>query len=39
MAETLIAELADVPVQERCDRGVRPRCCFEIASADDTAQK
>jgi predicted ArsR family transcriptional regulator len=39
MAETLIAELAGVPVHERCDRGERPRCCFEIASADGTAQK
>jgi predicted ArsR family transcriptional regulator len=40
MAETLIAELAGVPARERCDRGERPRCCFEIASAgDDTAQK
>jgi predicted ArsR family transcriptional regulator len=39
MAETLIAELAGVPVHERCDRGERPRCCFEIASAGDTAQK
>jgi predicted ArsR family transcriptional regulator len=39
MAETLIAELAGVPVRERCDRGERPRCCFEIASAGDTAQK
>ena len=38
MAETLIAELAGVPVRERCDRGERPRCCFEIASAGDTAQ-
>jgi predicted ArsR family transcriptional regulator len=38
MAETLIAELAGVPVHERCDRGERPRCCFEIASTDDTAQ-
>jgi len=38
MAETLIAELAGVPVHERCDRGERPRCCFEIASAGD-AQK
>lgn len=36
MAETLIAELAGVPVHERCDRGERPRCSFEIASADDT---
>jgi predicted ArsR family transcriptional regulator len=39
MAETLITELAGVPVHERCDRGERPRCCFEIASAGDTAQK
>ena len=38
MAETQIAELAGVPVHERCDRGERPRCCFEIAPADDTAQ-
>jgi predicted ArsR family transcriptional regulator len=38
MAETLIAELAGVPVHERCDRGERPRCCFEIASAGDTAR-
>ena len=39
MAETLIAELAGVPVHERCDRGERPRCCFEIASTGDAAQK
>jgi predicted ArsR family transcriptional regulator len=38
MAETLIAELAGVPVHEHCDRGERPRCCFEIASTGDTAQ-
>jgi predicted ArsR family transcriptional regulator len=37
MAETLIAELAGVPVHERCDRGERPRCCFEVAAAGDTA--
>ena len=39
MAETLIADLAGVSVSEHCDRGERPSCCFEIASADDTAQK
>jgi hypothetical protein len=39
MAETLIAELAGVLVNEHCDRGERPRCCFEIESAGDTAQK
>ena len=38
MAETLISEVAGVPVNERCERGERPRCCFEIASASDTAQ-
>lgn len=38
MTETLISELAGIPVHERCDRGKRPRCCFEIASAGDTAQ-
>jgi predicted ArsR family transcriptional regulator len=36
MTETLLSELADVPVYEHCDRGERPRCCFEIAPADDT---
>ena len=39
MAETLISELAGVPVQEHCDRGERPRCCFEIVSDDDTVPK
>ena len=29
-AESLVAELVGVPVRERCDRGPRPRCCFEI---------
>jgi predicted ArsR family transcriptional regulator len=38
MAEVLVAEVAGVPVHERCDRGERPRCCFEIASAGNTAQ-
>jgi len=38
MVETLITELAGVPVHERCDRGERPRCRFEIPSADDTVQ-
>ena len=32
MAETLIAELAGVPVHEHCDRGESPRCCFEVVS-------
>jgi predicted ArsR family transcriptional regulator len=32
MAEALVAEVAGVPVHERCDRSERPRCCFEVAS-------
>ena len=39
MAETLIAELVGVPVHEHCDRGERPRCCFEIASSSDAGRK
>ena len=34
MAETLLTELAGLPVYEHCDHGERPRCCFEIAPAD-----
>jgi predicted ArsR family transcriptional regulator len=37
IAETLIAELAGLPAREHCDRADRPRCCFEIASAENTA--
>jgi len=39
MAETLITELAGVPVYERCDRGERPRCCFEVATSESTLQE
>lgn len=39
MAEALITELAGVPVFERCDRGERPRCCFEVATLNGTEQK
>ena len=35
MAETLVTEVSGVPVYERCDRGERPRCCFEVATSDD----
>jgi predicted ArsR family transcriptional regulator len=30
LAEALIAEVAGVPVHERCDRSERPHCCFEV---------
>ena len=39
LAEALVAEVAGVPVHERCDRSERPRCCFEVAPADDVTQR
>jgi predicted ArsR family transcriptional regulator len=39
LAEALVAEVAGMPVHERCDRSERPRCCFEVASADDVTQR
>ena len=39
LAETLVAELAGVPVRERCDRGKRPRCCFEVATPYNVEHK
>ena len=30
MAETLVEEIAQVPVRECCTRGETPQCCFEI---------
>lgn len=38
LAEALLTELAGVPVHEHCDRGENPRCCFEVASAEDVAR-
>ena len=40
MAETLLAELAGVPIHEHCDRDEsHPRCCFEVAYPDDAARE
>lgn len=39
LAEALVAEVAGVPVHERCDRSERPRCCFEMAPADDATRR
>lgn len=38
MAETLLTELVGVPIYEHCDRGERPRCCFEVVLDGDVAQ-
>jgi predicted ArsR family transcriptional regulator len=35
LAESLVSELVGRPVQECCDRGQRPRCCFRLAPAAD----
>jgi len=32
LAETLVAEIVKVPVEEKCDRGGRPKCRFELRS-------
>jgi len=32
LAETLVAEIVKVPVEERCDRTGRPKCRFELAA-------
>src|SRR5829696_8558190 len=39
LVEALVAEVAGVPVHERCDRSERLRCCFEVAPADDVARR
>jgi predicted ArsR family transcriptional regulator len=31
--ERMLAELLEAPVEECCERGERPRCCFKIDSA------
>ena len=30
LAETLVAEIVKVPVEEKCDRVGRPKCRFEL---------
>ena len=37
MVETLISDLTGVAVRERCERGAKPRCCFEVSLAKNTA--
>ncbi|HEX6537239.1 MAG TPA: ArsR family transcriptional regulator [Gemmatimonadaceae bacterium] len=31
--ETMLSDVVGAPVRERCERGDRPKCCFEIAAA------
>jgi predicted ArsR family transcriptional regulator len=35
--ERMLAELLEVPVEECCERGERPRCCFKINGATTAA--
>ncbi|MDQ3854912.1 MAG: helix-turn-helix domain-containing protein [Chloroflexota bacterium] len=37
LAEALLTEVVGVPVCEHCTRGEPPRCCFEVALADDAS--
>ena len=34
--QSLLADLLEAPVHECCERGERPRCCFEIAAPNGT---
>jgi predicted ArsR family transcriptional regulator len=36
--ERMLAELLEVPVEECCERGERPRCCFKIDGAGRSTQ-
>jgi len=35
LAEALLTEIIGVPVHEHCDRGERPKCCFEVPLGAD----
>ena len=35
--QSLLADLVEAPVRECCERGPRPRCCFEILAPQGTA--
>jgi len=35
LAETLVAEIVKVPVEERCDRTGRPKCRFELNTSNN----
>ena len=37
LAEALVAEIVGLPVRERCDRGVSPKCRFEVGTSKKQA--
>lgn len=37
LAESLVAEITDLPVKECCNRSGRPRCAFEVGAQQHTA--
>ena len=34
-AESLVEAVVGAPVRERCDKGARPQCCFEVLAVDN----
>jgi predicted ArsR family transcriptional regulator len=36
--ESLLTELLEAPVRECCERGERPRCCFEVAVGPEMSE-
>ena len=39
LAEALLTELVGITINEHCDRSENPRCCFEVAVADDATRR
>lgn len=39
LTEALLSEIVGVPVREQCDKGERPRCCFEIPLGGEARSK
>lgn len=38
-AESLVAALVGAPVLERCDKGARPQCCFEVLAGAERSDE
>jgi len=38
-AESLVASVAGATIRERCDKGDRPQCCFEVMTTRDRGRK
>lgn len=37
--QSLVSQIIGEEVREQCDKGVRPRCCFQVAAQDDASRR